>query len=472
MNPTKIYNILVIEDNHGDYTIVNWLLNEKLSNPHVKNVDTFKKAVDILTNIEIIFDVILLDLSLPDKQSEDLVTEILKLAGNCPVIILTGVNNVHFSIDAIAKGVADYLVKDGLTATSLYKSISYAMERKKHIAELSASKKNYSDLFQLNPLPTCLYENDTQKVIYINQAASNLFGYSYEDFLNMSLLSLVPPENLAAVAEYIKLQNRQLNSTYVSEFKILKKNGELIDVQAFSTPLIYNNQKATMVLVVDITEKKLNDQKNTQATIIQTQEKERYEIGAELHDNVGQILFASQMTFKMLKNGLSDNHLSLYEQGSDYILSAAQEIRGLSHRLAPVFFEDTTLEEAINGLINSIDIINKFKIKLQLDDNFKQFPCKQEFLLTLYRILQEQFTNISKYSYANTVEVIGYINNETLVMTIADNGVGFDVAEIKTGIGLANIKRRIEAFGGNFTINASIGNGCALKVEAPLEQIV
>lgn len=471
MKPTKTYNILVIEDNLGDYTIIDFLLQDYLTNPVIEYADTFKKASQILTAKSNTFDVILLDLSLPDKQGEDLVTEILKLADNISVIILTDSNNLDFSINSISQGVSDYLLKDELSSIILYKSITYAIERKKHFSQLAESEKKYSDLFQLSPQPMCLYETDNYKIIYVNQAATLHYGYSNEEFLEMTLLDLVPETMVPDVLAFVNSQNRQLNQTYTGEFKTYKKSGDLIDIQTFSTPLVIGNVKTTLIMVVDITEKNLYDQKITRA-IIQAQENERYEIGAELHDNVCQILTASQMSFKMLKKKLSDDDLTWYDQGANYIQYATQEIRNLSHRLAPVFFEDTTLEEAINGLINSIDIEQRYEIELEFDEAFKQFPCRKEFQLTLYRILQEQFRNIVKYAQASTIQVHGYINNETLIMTITDNGVGFDVKKIKSGIRLANIKRRIEIFGGKFTIDASIGNGCTLSVEVPLQLIV
>lgn len=470
MTSLETYNILVIEDNIGDCAIVDELLNEQLHKPYIACADTFKKAEKMLLNNEPNFDVILLDLTLPDKSGEKLVSDILNIAGNSPVIVLTGSNNLDFSVTSISKGISDYLLKDELSSIVLYKSILYAIERNKYISQLAESEKKYSDLFQLSPQPMCLYETETYKIIYVNQAAINHYGYSNAEFLNMTLLELVPEIMVPHIMAHVENQNRQLNNTYTGEFKVYTKAGKLLDTQTFSTPLIIDNKKTTLVMTVDVTEQNLYEQKITRA-IIQAQENERYEIGAELHDNVCQILTASHMSFKMLKNNLSTKDLVWYEQGAKYIQNATQEIRNLSHRLAPVFFEDTTLEEAIDGLINSIDIEQQYNIRLQFDEAFKQFPCKQEFQLTLYRILQEQFRNIVKYAEATEITVNGSIINSTLVLTITDNGVGFDVKKVKHGIGLANIKRRTEVFNGKFSIDAALGNGSTLKVEVPLSYI-
>jgi len=466
----KPYNILLVEDNVGDCAIVDEMLNEQLHKPYITRVETFKKAEEILTSKQQNFDVILLDLTLPDKSGEKLVSDVLQLAGNCPVIILTGLNNLKFSIASISKGVSDYLLKDELNSIVLYKSILYAIERNKYISQLAESEKKYSDLFQLSPQPMCLYETDTYKIIYVNQAAINHYGYSNDEFLNMTLLDLVPEIMIPHIMTHVEKQNRQLNNTYTGEFKTYTKTGQVLDTQTFSTPLIIGNKKTTLVMTVDITEKNLYEQKITRA-IIQAQENERYEIGAELHDNVCQILTASHMSFKMLKNNLSDKDVIWYEQGTRYIQNATQEIRNLSHHLAPVFFEDTTLEEAIDELITSIDIEKQYDIRLQFNDAFKQFLCTQEFQLSLYRILQEQFRNIVKYAQATIITVNGIVENNALILTITDNGIGFNAKRVKHGIGLANIKRRTEVFNGNFTINTTVGNGTTLKVEVPLLHI-
>lgn len=471
MNPTKNYTILVIEDNLGDYTIIDWLLHEQFTNPVIKNVETLKKATALLKDTTNHFDVILLDLLLPDKQGDELVNEVLNLANNSPIIILTGSNNIDFSINSISKGVSDYLLKDELSGTMLHKSILYAIERKKNTLQLAESEKKYSELFQLSPQPMCLYQTNSYKIIYVNQAAINHFGYSNETFLNMTLLDLLPKPHIPNILSHIASQNRQLNKTYTGEFKAFKKSGELIDVQTFSTPLIIDHQQNTLIIAIDVTEKNLQEQKITKA-IIQAQENERYEIGAELHDNVCQILVAGQVAFKMLKNNLKPEEITWYEQGSKYIQNATQEIRNLSHRLAPVFFEDSTLEEVISGLITSIDLENEYEITVDFSEDFKHFPCKQECQLTLYRILQEQFRNIVKHAKATVIKVHGHISNDALIMTIEDNGIGFDSKKVKSGIGLANIKRRTEVYLGKLTIDTAIGKGCLLTVEVPLQRIL
>ena len=132
----KPYRILVIEDNPGDFAIVEDLLAEQISVPATVHAVNFKQAAEILSAADSLFDVILLDLSLHDKSGQDLINEMLQVASLCPIIVLTGYSDIEFSIKSISLGILDYLVKDDLNAPMLYKSIIYSIERKKTITQL------------------------------------------------------------------------------------------------------------------------------------------------------------------------------------------------------------------------------------------------------------------------------------------------------------------------------------------------
>jgi signal transduction histidine kinase len=160
-----------------------------------------------------------------------------------------------------------------------------------------------------------------------------------------------------------------------------------------------------------------------------------------------------------------------YEKGTDAITLASREIRNLSHRLAPSFFNDTTLELAITTLVQTFNIDEGYKIDIVFDDKFKAQPSKQEFQINLYRIVQEQLKNIFKYAEATVIEIVGTVKNEKLIMQIIDNGVGFDTNKTITGIGMANMRRRTELFVGKFEVTSTIGKGCKITIEVPLEEI-
>jgi len=135
------YDILIIEDNPGDFALVEEFLFEQIEAPLISRALNYHEAKKILSVKETPFDIILLDLSLPDKTGMPLIQDIVELSLNAPVIVLTGYADLTFGVKSLSLGVADYILKDELTALSLYKSIVYSTERKRIISALEISEK-------------------------------------------------------------------------------------------------------------------------------------------------------------------------------------------------------------------------------------------------------------------------------------------------------------------------------------------
>lgn len=130
------YRVLVIEDNKGDALLIEEYILEHAPKAHVDSVSTFCEGRDFAESAHTSHDVILLDLSLPDASGESLITEAVALWRSRPVIALTGYTDLEFSKKSMSLGVSDYLLKDELSALSLYKSILYSIERSKHTSAL------------------------------------------------------------------------------------------------------------------------------------------------------------------------------------------------------------------------------------------------------------------------------------------------------------------------------------------------
>jgi PAS domain S-box-containing protein len=249
----KKYSILVIEDNLGDFTIVEDFLSENIANPKILQAKNYKEASTFLLDKSNHFDVILLDLTLPDLNGAPLIAQITKLSSSCPIIVLTGFTDIDFSIQSISLGVSDYLLKDDLNALTLYKSIIYTIERKKTFIQLEESERRYSDLFHLSPQPMWVYDLEDLSFLSVNQAAVNSYGYSEQEFLNMTIRDIRPAEDIHLLEEALKsIKNRDLNYKK-SIFRHRKKNGEIIQVEILSNSFCYNNKEAMLVLANDIT---------------------------------------------------------------------------------------------------------------------------------------------------------------------------------------------------------------------------
>ncbi len=465
----KKYRILVIEDNPGDFVIVEDFLVESLFAPQIIHARDFKHALEILTSPGQYFDIILLDLSLPDNDGDQLISEIMGVSSMSPIIILTGFADMNFAIHAISMGIEDYLLKDDLNAAILYKSITYSIERKKSKSELKDSEKRYSNLFHLSPQPMWVFDTETFRFVQVNKAAVQKYGFTEEEFLTMSILDIRPRSDIETVSQIIHRNRETDNQLFTGRFQHINKAGETIEVEIYSTPLTIHNRPLRSVIAYDITEKIQHEQLITKA-IIRTQEEERYEIGGELHDNICQILALSQMSLDKLKESLNAETKPWYDNARNTLLTAMEEIRNLSHRLAPAFYDELTLEECFRKLIKTFDVGKKYQILFSFNDEVNDASSYSEMQLSLYRILQEQLRNIEKYAFASEIKVFVLIRSENLYMTTIDNGVGFVMDEQKQGIGFANMKRRIELFGGDMEIDTAPGKGCKIVITVPIKQ--
>lgn len=463
----KRYNILIIEDNPGDYLLVEEFLLENIYLPNILHAHSFKEAKQYLIIQKESFDVILMDLTLPDKAGDELVTEMVSFLPHCPIVILTGYTDIDFSIQSISRGISDYILKDDLNANMLYKSIIYAVERKKSFLLIEESEKRYSNLFHLSPQPMWLYDCETLKFIQVNKAAIDHYGYTETDFLSMFITDIQTVMEPSTLDEALISRKQMEESTFTGSFNHLKKSRELINVEVYSTEIIVKDRKCKSVIAVDVTERNLYEHKITKA-IIKTQEEERYEIGGELHDNVCQILATSMISLGMMKKYIEPTAEQWYKNTKEYITMASNEIRNLSHRLAPAFFDDSNFEVAIQILLNTFNAAEEYEIALHFDNKISEQDLSLEMQLNLYRIVQEKLRNIMKYAKATKISMDFFIENNILILKITDNGVGFNTENVKYGIGLANMKRRTELFSGNFLIKSSPGKGCVMTVCIPL----
>ncbi|MFC4231445.1 PAS domain S-box protein [Parasediminibacterium paludis] len=309
------------------------------------------------------------------------------------------------------------------------------------------------------------------RIVYVNDAFTKMTGYTASEMLGKNPRILQGPKSDRKELDKLKASLKKWEACEATLLNY-RKDGTEFWVNINISPVADENGWHTHWVAIqrDVTEKILEEQNLTKA-IIKAQENERYEIGGELHDNVCQILTSSQLSLKMLKKALGPKELVWYDNGVEAITLASREIRNLSHRLAPSFFNDTTLELAITTLVQTFNIEEKYQIHILFDDKFKAQPSKQEFQINLYRIVQEQLKNIFKYAEATVIEIVGTIKNEKLRMEIIDNGMGFNIHQSSTGIGMANMKRRTELFLGKFEVVSSMGKGCKVTVEIPLEEI-
>lgn len=239
-----------------------------------------------------------------------------------------------------------------------------------------------------------------------------------------------------------------------------------------------NEITALLAVTRDITEKiklenSLNEErkirhKQITRAVINGQEKERLQLGQELHDNINQVLASAKL---YLERALKDEkpRPDLVAEGKTLLDYAMAEIRKLSKTLLPPSLNDKGLQPALEELAAHIRQVNDLCIRIEWNGvNENEFSG--DLKLTVFRIVQEQLNNIIKHAEAKEAVIAFHRRDEALFLSIKDNGVGFDTSQKKNGVGLRNICSRAELNNGYASVHSEPGEGCELLVCFPHSQ--
>lgn len=472
-------SVLIVEDNPGDL----FLLEETLRLTKLPFKDVFKatsaaEAIDSLQKHKV--SIVLLDLSLPDSSGFNSYHQVNEHADNVPIIVLTGLADTELALETMAQGAQDYLVKGEYDERLLAKSIQYSIERNRIRLSLVESNESYRNLFFNNPLPIFIWDIETLAILELNDIAQEEYGYTREELLKMSVLDLRNPEHHYKIRAFAKefQQTDTLKRSGIWEH--VKKNGETLILDISSHRIDYKGRPAVLAIHNNITEKvrleeklaeqKILKQKEINEAMIRVQEKERYEISTELHDNVNQQLTVAMMYIASAEQKFKDDS-GLLKQSSGFILHAIEEIRKLSQTLVTPLIKHFGLSKAIEGLLDDIAAVNTLQIDLTADTFFED-DIKYDFKLSIFRMVQEQMNNIIKHAQATQVNLELMRNNHMIYLKIVDNGVGFDSNQQRKGIGLYNIISRAEVYNGVVDIQTAPGKGCGLYITFPLSKEV
>jgi signal transduction histidine kinase len=140
----KIIKILLFEDNPGDAGLIEEMVNDSINYSYgLKITETMEEGINLLKNDS--YDIILLDLGLPDSDGINTFLNVQKESSETPIIILTGLNDENIGINAVKKGAQDYLTKGMVDPDLLERSIKYSIERKKVQLELQKYRDNLEE---------------------------------------------------------------------------------------------------------------------------------------------------------------------------------------------------------------------------------------------------------------------------------------------------------------------------------------
>lgn len=330
----------------------------------------------------------------------------------------------------------------------------------------------------------CLWEWDlqTKEIFWIDGGHKRVFGYPIENAVISQKFwesHLHPGDKRRVLAILNRITTEQEITVWEAEYRFRKANNEYAYVHDHGH-VIYGKDKTPTKIIgttQDISEKillerKLEEERRAReseitSAVLTAQENERAEIGKELHDNLNQVLAVAKMYLQMARRD-DKNSKAYLEKTSGFIVDVIKEIRRISKHLIVPKTDIIGLFDNIKNLIFDLREINPIKIKFT-EDGIREDEIDEKLQLTIYRIIQEQVTNILKHSEATTASIKLGKEKKDIVLTIADNGKGDANNNEKRGVGMINIKSRVSLCNGKVMVATAPGKGYELKILMPLQ---
>lgn len=341
---------------------------------------------------------------------------------------------------------------------------------KKAEKELQRSEQQYRLLFEQSPLPMWIYDTESFRFLSVNEAATDMYGYSKEDFQNMVIFDLFLPEDQDDIREKTR-ENLTMARSGFDVWKQKTKSGEEIICEISGSNIYFEGNKQRLVVSVDITEQRKSEERTIRA-VVEGEERERYRIANELHDGLGQYLSAANMHLSTVfedESTLSAQEKKSGSKGLQMLRHAISETRSISHNLLPKSIQDYGLKLATEALIN--DMKSSQDITFYLFQKYDDEIIPDNIQINIYRIIQEAINNVIKHSDASMANTQLIYSDGELICSIEDDGIGFDAENIAgDGLGIQSMKTRAAAMSGKFDIESKKNMGTLITVIIPLSR--
>jgi len=354
------------------------------------------------------------------------------------------------------------------TSMKLYRKINASLQSREELLQ----KMDVLNKVTQEGIIDYHFDSDTA---FVNEQMKRLLNIDNGVIPNFRSLQIgnIHPSDADRVTQLFTDFIKRKTSTWKAEYRYRASDGSYRDM--ISRGYILRDEKTDQPVQMiyslqDVTELREANSKffeqqikfriSLSRSILQAQEHERNRWAEELHDNVGQVLTAAKLSLDLLQDEQQEN--LLIARTSTMVQKALTDIRELSALIKPPSFPDTTLLEALKELTENISRFRNLNFEIEFDEALEKLFSGDQKLL-IYRVIQEQLSNVIKYADASLVTIRIESENGQVFILVKDDGKGFDPSTSRTGIGLKNIRSRLQVFSGTMLLDSQPGQGCALQ---------
>ncbi|ANQ51146.2 PAS domain-containing protein [Flammeovirga sp. MY04] len=264
-------------------------------------------------------------------------------------------------------------------------------------------------------------------------------------------------------------EHKETRKPIAFDARFYSKNKELRWLRCQGLPVFDENTKALNRIVgtfVDITDELKAEEKIVNA-VLETEDKERSRIARDIHDSLQQTMSTALLHLEKVRHHQPElNTEEHFQLGYSLLKKSIKESRSLAHNLMPKVVEENGIVPALQSLIAAMK--GSTDTQISFFENIGEERLKLSYEISIYRIVQESINNMMKHSKASecTLQLMKY--PDLLVLTIEDNGVGFDTSKTDQSFGINSLKTRASAIGAYLQVSSNLGKGTEIFLELAL----
>jgi PAS domain S-box-containing protein len=346
---------------------------------------------------------------------------------------------------------------------------------------LRENEEKYRLLFNAESDAVMVFDGESRKLIDMNNAAVQLYGYGHEEFLGMFLedISAEPDKSEKSVQQILAGEITKIPLRYHR-----KKDGTIFPVEVSAGLFIMNERKIVIGAVREISERIKAEEKiktyhkrlsELASQIALIAEDERRRFADELHDLTGQNLALAKIKLSELRDSVPDKEIQgRLDELSRLVEEAASSTRSLTFELSPPILYEIGFEATAEWL--GEQILRKYNIAFLFDNDMQPKPLSDETKVLLFVSLRELIVNVAKHSKALNATVALRREGNMLYVSVSDDGIGFDASTLDfqimkaTSFGLFSTRERVERLGGHLIIASLPGKGTTVTMVVPLKE--
>ena len=526
ISPPTPLRVLYAEDRREDAELCLLELRRSGFQVHADLVDSAGEFVKQLRSGS--HDLVLADYRLPSWTGIEAFETLKQSGADIPFILVTGTLGEEMAADCIKRGMADYVLKDRLARLPV--AVRAALnERTMRRDRLRAQQEQrereavFRLLFASNPLPMAVFDQDTLEFLEVNDAAILQYGYSRDEFMEMRVADLGPPDDVPHMREtFMRLKDRRGPLVYSNEVRHQLKNGSIIDVIINWHSLQFGSRAAILAVAHDITERKRAEKKiqrlaaDLEVRVVErtcelaavnrelelrNREVERANqmksqflasMSHELRTPLNAILGFSSLLAERTPGPLNEKQGRFVEhihRGGQHLLQLINDILDLAKieagrmELHPERCLISEILPEVLSLILPLATAKKIRLESPASGGLAVFADP----IRLKQILYNLLSNAVKFTpESGVISVAASPADKFVELSVQDTGIGIPPGELEnifnefhqvsastkglkegTGLGLAITKRFVEQHGGNIRVESELGKGSRFVILLP-----